>query len=279
LFHTNNRRVFDWVSQFSEFVPYKHQVKAMLNSGILVDLPVNKNTASIVGKSNVIETFYRPYSEKMWGMKLEELDPTITKRVPIRDDDNVYYFPDDEFQVLPKYGYHEVFQNILNHSNITLTLNCPFEKDFERDYDLILNSMAIDEYYDYCFGPLPYRSIKFHNYDLPLSQFNQWPVINFTHHLPYTRITEWKNFPQHSIENNPWTTLTLEEPCSYEENNNQRYYPVKDLMGVNRDRYNQYRKIENVKVIFIGRLGNYTYINMDQAINSALVLVSKIIKL
>ena len=126
IFHTNAVDVFNWLSKFTEWIPYKHKVKAQLKDGRYVTLPVNKETSAIVGKENVISTFIRPYSEKMWGMKLEELDPNILNRVPIRDDLNEFYFPNDEFQVMPKDGYIEIFKNILDHQNIKVTLNSSF---------------------------------------------------------------------------------------------------------------------------------------------------------
>jgi len=117
LFHTNNKDVFEWLSRFTEWAPYFHKVKALLKNGQYVTLPINKETKQIVGEENVIETFIRPYSEKMWGMKLEEIDKQILNRVPIRDDNNELYFPDDEFQFMPKDGFEKLFYNILEHKN------------------------------------------------------------------------------------------------------------------------------------------------------------------
>lgn len=274
LFHTNNKKVYDWITQFGEWVEYKHKVKAQLADGQYVTLPVNRETKEIVGESNIINTFYRPYTKKMWGKELEELDPSITKRIPIRDDNNELYFPNDEYQVLPKYGYTELFKEILDHKNITVQLNWIYGKDVEPLFDHVFNSMPIDVYYDYRFGDLPYRSIKFHNIDLPMVKVLPTAVVNFTNDSQYTRITEWKNIPAHG-SNDKFTTLTYEEPCDYVDNDYQRYYPVKDIDGRNQKIYKTYKDIENPKVTFIGRCGMYVYINMDQAINSSLAVVTK----
>lgn len=274
LFHTNNKKVYDWITQFGEWVEYKHKVKAQLADGQYVTLPVNRETKEIVGESNIINTFYRPYTKKMWGKELEELDPSITKRIPIRDDNNELYFPNDEYQVLPKYGYTELFKEILDHKNITVQLNWIYGKDVEPLFDHVFNSMPIDVYYDYRFGDLPYRSIKFHNIDLPMVKVLPTAVVNFTNDSQYTRITEWKNIPAHG-SNDKFTTLTYEEPCDYVDNDYQRYYPVKDIDGTNQRIYKTYKDIENPKVTFIGRCGMYVYINMDQAINSSLAVVTK----
>ena len=105
----------------------------------------------------------------------------------------------------------------------------------EDDYDFIFNSMPIDQYYDYQFGELPYRSIKFENVSLPTPKALPVATVNFTHNGPYTRVTEWKNIPNHGIDD-AHTTLTYEMPCDYKDNNLERYYPVKDKDG-NKDNY------------------------------------------
>ena len=274
IFHTNSSEVFNWLSKFTEWIPYKHKVKALLKDGRYVTLPVNQETSEIVGPENVISTFIRPYSEKMWGIKLEELDPNILNRVPIRNDLNEYYFPNDEFQFMPKDGYTEIFKKILDHSNIEVNLNIPFSKSMEKDYDHIFNSMPIDEYYEYEYGPLPYRSIKFTDVHFPTSFILPNSVVNFTHSGPETRVTEWKQLPNHGV-NEQKTILTYETPCDYTENNLERYYPVKDLSGYNRELYNKYKNIDNSKVTFIGRLGMYAYLDMDQCINSALITTKR----
>jgi len=99
----------------------------------------------------------------MWGLPPNEIDDTILNRVKVRNDLNELYFPNDKYQYLPKNGYTKLFEKILNHKNIKLCLNTPFNKSMEDEYDYVFNSMAIDEYYNYCYGELPYRSIKFHN--------------------------------------------------------------------------------------------------------------------
>jgi UDP-galactopyranose mutase len=272
LFHTNNKRVFDWLSKFTEWVPYKHKVKAQLKDGTYVTLPVNKHTISIVGKEKLIETFVRPYSEKMWGMKLEEIDPQIFNRVPFRDDENEYYFPNDEFQYMPAEGYSKLFDNILNHKNISIRLNEPYIKGLEENYLHCFNSMPIDEFYEYCYGELPYRSIKFETINLSLPLALPSAVVNFTHKGPNTRVTEWKHIPNHG--KNPYeTTLTFETPCDYKENNLERFYPVKNANGENRELYLKYADIKNDKMTFIGRLGLYAYLDMDQCVNNALLII------
>jgi UDP-galactopyranose mutase len=270
LFHTNNEKVVQWLSQFTEWVPYQHKVKAQLNDGTYVTLPVNKETKEIVGEENVLDIFFRPYTKKMWGKSLDELDPSIINRVPIRDDDNELYFPNDEYQMMPKNGYTEIFNNIFNHSNIEVECNVEFHQSMEEEYDYVFNSMPIDMYFNYDYGELPYRSIKFHNVTLQQPKVLPTGTVNFTHDGPYTRVTEWKNIPAHG-ENDYTTVLTYEEPCDYKDNDYERYYPVKDLEGTNRETYKKYKdKVNEDKMTFIGRCGMYVYVDMHQAISSAL---------
>lgn len=271
LFHTNNRRVYDYLSRFTEWVDYRHRVKAMLEDGRLVTLPVNRETKEIVGSENIVDIFYRPYTRKMWGVDLEQLDPSIMQRVPVRDDMNELYFPDDAYQAMPRDGYSALVSRMLDHPNVACTTSCEFRTEYENDYDMVFNSMPIDVYYDYRFGPLPYRSIKFEHAHLPVKRLLPVATVNFTDHNPVTRMTEWKNIPEHD-NGLPVTTITFETPCDYTENDYERYYPVKDVDGANRKRYQLYKDIPNEKVTFIGRCGMYVYIDMDQAVNSSLQL-------
>ena len=277
LFHTNNRSVFEFLSRFTDWVDYQHRVKAMLDTGELLTLPVNLDTKNKVGEDKVIDTFIRPYSEKMWGLKLEEISPDIINRVPIRNDTNELYFPDDQFQAMPKGGYTKMFENLLNHPNIQVKLAMEFHKDMEDIYLHVFNSMPIDEYYDYSLGSLPYRSLKFHHVDLPIPRLFPVCQVNFTNTGPFTRVVEWKNIPN-SPQNPLFTSLTYEEPCSYTENNNERFYPVKDANGQNRALYMQYKQIENPKTTFIGRLGQYVYLDMHQVISSSMATAEKFVK-
>ena len=277
LFHTNNKTVFEWLSKYTEWVPYQHRVKAQLNDGRFVTLPVNKETAEIVGKDNIINIFFRPYTKKMWGKEIEELNPDIINRVPIRDDLNDLYFPNDAFQAMPKEGYTKMIENILDHPNITVELNKSFDKNMEDQWDHIFNSMPIDEYFNYCFGELPYRSIKFHHINLPMTKVLPSATVNFTHDGPYTRVTEWKQIPEHG-ENHRMTTLTYEEPCDYRDNNMERYYPIKDVDGENQKAYQRYKGMTPDNMTFIGRTGLYVYLDMHQVVSSALFTIRSYLK-
>lgn len=276
LFHTSNTTVVEWLSKFTDWVPYKHRVKALLHDGEYATLPVNKKTSEIVGPDNVMNIFFRPYTKKMWGYDLEDLDASVFNRIPIRDDENEFYFPKDTFQALPKNGYENLFISILDHKNINISLNTPFEKKMESGYFHIFNSMPIDEYFDFSMGELPYRSIKFHHFDLPMPSILPVATVNFTHNYPYTRVTEWNKLPGNNSSDG-FSTLTFEEPCDYKENNFQRFYPVKDLDGKNLEKYRMYRNLVSSKMTFIGRCGMYAYLDMHQAISTSLHIAENFI--
>jgi UDP-galactopyranose mutase len=277
LFHTSNQEVFKWLSRFTEWIPYKHKVKAQLEDGRYVTLPVNKETKEIVGNENVLDIFFRPYTKKMWGVSLDELNPEIINRVPTRDDMNEFYFPDDEYQFMPKDGYTKMVENILEHPNIKVKLNTCYDPDMEKNigiFDHVFNSMPIDQYFNFKHGHLPYRSIRFETVTIPIPRALPTTTVNFTHDGPKTRVTEWKNIPNHG-DNKYFTTLTFEEPCDYKNNNMERYYPVKDRDGKNRELYEKYKAEQPENMTFIGRCGLYAYLDMHQAINSALAISRK----
>ena len=277
IFHTSNSKVVEWLSRFTEWLPYEHRVQAVLQDGRYVTLPPNAETAEIIGRENIVNVLFRPYTKKMWNVDLEEIDPNVINRVSIRDDLNLKYFPNDDFQAMPKDGYFVAFQRILDHPNINVFLNENFSPSCEGEYLHIFNSMPIDEYFDFELGKLPYRSIKFHHVDLPFPKLLNTSVVNFTHSGPFTRITEWKNFPNHGI-NDCYTSLTYEEPCDYLDNDEERFYPVKDLRGINRSLYEVYNGMVKSNMTFIGRCGLYAYLDMHQAISSSLSIAQKFIK-
>lgn len=274
IFHTNNKSVFDFLSQFTEWNEYKHKVVAQLPNNKLITFPPTKSFVDKMGMNYVLDTLYIPYTKKMWGLQFDEIDVSVINRVPIRNDENDLYFPKDEYQFLPKHGYTKLFEKMLDHENIEVVLNTKFDKSMESEYVHVFNSMPIDQYYDYIHGELPYRSIRFTHIHHKQMMLTQHSVINFTDDNLYTRMIEWKNFPNHG-ENNNVTTVTYEMPCDYKENYMERYYPVKDTKGINREIYNKYKEISNDKVTFIGRCGMYVYIDMDQAISSSMSIAHK----
>lgn len=307
LLHTSNSDVFEWLAQYSEFIPYEHRVVALLESGQKVPFPLNRKTLeiiferkfaseeliksflesiseSLVNPKNSAETlyckigreltdiFFRRYTEKMWDLKLEEMHPSVMNRVPIRYDYEDRYFPNDRFQVLPKLGYTLLIGNILNHENINVFLDTQFSKDMLREFDYSFNSMAIDEYYGFVYGELPYRSIRFHEKSYGRNQVDSCAIINYTDTSPYTRETRWHNLPGHD-SGSDLVSVTVEEPCDYKQNSMERYYPVKTAEKKFEAIYKKYQMLasEEKKQAFIGRCGTYQYLDMHQVVNQSLI--------
>ena len=307
LFHTNMDHVFEWLRRFGEWVPYRHRVRARLQDGRLVPLPVNRDTVNAVFGEDLrseadvasflrkisthiadhrnageylrsqigdvlTDLFFRPYTRKMWGLDLEELDPSVIKRLPIRLDASDAYFPDDRHQYLPRDGYTAVVEQILRHPNITIETATPFVSGMECDYDYCFNSMAIDEFFDCRLGELPYRSLRFHHHSVTEWDALPWSVRNYTDAGLLTRETWWHCLPGHLVQETGRRTMTTEEPCDYRDNGFERYYPVRTADQRYQKLYREYRTLAEQRpgMAFIGRCGTYQYLDMDQVINQSL---------
>ncbi len=245
-------------------MPHEHRVEVLLPTGRLhVCLPINRRTINTVFSVNLTteeeiqgflsrlavpcehphnaaehlastigvklrDLFFRPYTRKMWELDLEDLDAAVVRRIPLRFDDDDRYFPGDRIQFMPRDGYTALFQTILEHKLVNVQLGTAFEKPMLHDYDACFNSMAIDEYFEFAFGPLPYRSIRFHHRTEPVAAGGgRATVINFSDDQPFTRETHWDRLPCHRVRDTGVTTVTPEEPCDYAANGYERYYPVK----------------------------------------------------
>lgn len=309
LFHTSSERVMAWLNRFAEFVPYQHRVSAWVPAiGRGVPLPVNRTTVNAVfGQSlrtaEEVRTFlarlatpnqaprnaaeylnarigteltdllFRPYSEKMWGMPLEDMAASIVQRIPIRDDDEDRYFPGDAYQGLPREGYTEMVRRILDHPAIAVSTGVAFSREMLRGCQFCFCSMAIDEFFDGALGPLPYRSIRFHHRAEPKDyQLGDTMQVNFTDPGPYTRQDDWSRLPGHIVHPGATKTVTLEEPCADVDNGMERYYPIKTSDGAPEALYRRYQELarSEPKVQFIGRCGTYRYLDMDQVISQSL---------
>ena len=313
LFHTKILRTANWFKRFGSFITYTHKVRARLLDGRDVPLPINLETLNTVFNVNLKDSadakaflhniassidnpanaaeylnsrigeeltdlFFRPYTKKMWSFDLEDMSASVVKRIPIHYDLSNTYFDTDELQMLPEAGYTQVFEKIFNHENIEVRLSTKFHKSQHGDFFYCFNSMPIDEYYDFCFGELPYRSIKFHHRTEVFQGIPDWSVTNFTDEGPFTRETAWHALPNHLCKKTRRITITREEPCDYRENNFERYYPVKTNDDRYGDIYQKYKKLSEAdsgSLTFIGRCGTYQYLNMDQVINQSLTRVEE----
>jgi UDP-galactopyranose mutase len=302
IFHTNSRDVFDYLSRFTAWRPYQHRVQAWVD-GQLLPIPVNLDTVNrlygmsltsfeleaffqrvaepreqirtsedvIVSKlgRDLYEKFFRNYTRKQWGMDPSELDAQVTARIPVRTNRDDRYFT-DAYQAMPKAGYTRMFENMLDDSRIKLMLNTDYrELDGAVPYRELIYTGPVDEFFDYRYGELPYRSLSFRFETLDQSQAQDVAVINYPNDQPYTRVTEFKHV---TGQVHPKTSLVYEFPGDQGD----PYYPVP--RPANTQLYKKYEELarQTPGVWFVGRLATYKYYNMDQVTAQALSVYRKI---
>jgi UDP-galactopyranose mutase len=223
---------------------------------------------SKVGRE-LYEKFVRNYTRKQWGMDPSELDAAVTARVPVRTNRDPRYFA-DRFQAMPKLGYTRMFENMLDHPNIKIMLNTDYREIVGAiPFREMVYSGPIDEYFDYCYGKLPYRSLEFKHETHNRRVYQPAPVVNYPNEHPYTRCTEFKYLTGQEHEK---TAIVYEYPRS----EGDPYYPVP--RPENAELYKQYKALadDTPGVYFVGRLATYKYYNMDQVTAQALTLYAKL---
>ncbi|MBB3826416.1 UDP-galactopyranose mutase [Xanthomonas arboricola] len=304
IFHTNAQRIVDYLSNFTQWRPYEHRVLAQVGEQ-QVPIPINMTTlnrlyglqltsedeaaaflanraepvADIRTSEDVVinqvgrelyETFFRGYTRKQWGLDPSQLDKSVTARVPTRTNDDDRYFT-DTFQQMPLHGYTRMFERMLDHPNIKVMLNTDFrEIRDELEYDQLVYSGPVDEYFDYCYGKLPYRSLRFEHSTVEQERFQAVATVNYpAEDVAYTRITEYKHL---TGQQHPSTSLTHEYPSA----EGDPYYPIP--RAENAELYRRYERLaaETPDVTFLGRLGTYKYYNMDQVVGQALAVYKRI---
>lgn len=304
IFHTNNKKIWDYVNQFAEFNRYTNSPVANYK-GEIYNLPFNMNTfnkmwgvvtpgealariveqregtgiiepknleeqaISLVG-TDIYERLVKGYTEKQWGRPASELPAFIISRLPLRFTYDNNYF-DDKYQGIPIGGYNIIIDKML--AGIEVRLNTDFfeyRNELSDLCDKIVFTGMVDEYYDYCFGHLEYRSLEFEHEILETANYQGNAVVNYTDfEIPYTRIIEHKHF---EYGQQPKTVISREYPAEWKPGR-EPYYPINDER--NNELYRKYKVLADweTKVIFGGRLGDYSYYNMDQVINEALIAV------
>ena len=312
VFHTNSSEVWQFLSRFTKWHRFMYRVKAFID-GEEVNVPFNLDSLKQVFPKDmakrlsekliekygfnkkvpilelkesrdldleflaryVYDKVFAGYTSKQWGIPLEELDESVGARVPVYISRDNRYFQ-DKYQGIPANGYTKMIENLLQHPLIEVRLNTDWKnvrEDFE--YERLIYTGAIDEFFNYELGKLPYRSldIVFEKYDT--EYFQSGPQINFPENYDYTRSVEYKYYLD---EKSDKTIVSFEYPESFEEGKNERYYPIPT--DENQKRYDAYlekaRALENV--FFLGRLGDYKYYNMDETVRRALSFFEKEVK-
>ncbi len=298
IFHTNNKEVWDFVSRFCQWYPYQHKVCGLID-GQIVPIPFNLNTLHAVFPESmankieqklldiyglnvkipilelykqqdkdleflakyIYEKIFLEYTLKQWGQTPDEIDPTVSGRVPVYISRDDRYFQ-DKYQGIPIGGYTQMIEKMLDHPNILIKLNTPFTADME--YERLWWTGSIDEYFNFQFGQLPYRSEHFEFIKFPYPKFQNTAVVNYPCNYDFTRIGEYKHFLNDQSEN---TIVSYEYPEAFEEGKNDRYYPIANEK--NSQLYQKYLSLaqsQKDKVFFFGRLGDYKYYDMDKAV-------------
>lgn len=302
IFHTNSRKVFDYLSLFTDWRPYEHRVLASVD-GQLVPMPINLNTINklyglnlssdelvaffesraervsrVVTSEDVVvskvgrelyEKFFQGYTRKFWDLDPSELDASVSSRVPTRTNRDDRYFT-DTYQAMPVHGYTAMFQKMLSHPNIKVMLNTDYREIVDLiPYKAMIYTGPIDAYFNYCYGRLPYRSIEFRFETHDRESFQSTGTINYPNEHPYTRITEFKYL---TGQKHHKTTIVYEYPKA----EGDPYYPIPrpENMEIYRKYHSLARTMTNT--YFTGRLATYRYYNMDQVVAQSLSLFEKI---
>jgi UDP-galactopyranose mutase len=304
IFHTNADRVAEYLSQFTEWRPYEHRVLAEVDNQLL-PIPINQDTINRLYNLNLDEAgvaaflekvrearqpiktsedvvlnsvghdlcdkFFRGYTKKQWGLDLSELAGGVAARIPTRTNRDDRYFT-DTFQKMPKHGYTKMFENMLNHPNIRVEVGVEFD-DFRKKVqsDYTVYSGPIDAYFNYCYGKLPYRSLHFEHEYIATQQYQPVGTVNYPNSHAYTRITEFKHL---TGQEHAGTSIVREYPRA----EGDPYYPIP--RPDNEALYQKYKTLADAEAntLFVGRLAQYRYYNMDQVVAAALKAVEPLLE-
>lgn len=313
-FRTNSEKVKSYLSQFTEWLPTRYQILSHTRDKFW-RFPVNLNTfeqyldrassseefenwlesqrVPIEKPSNseeviisqigweLYELFFKGYTKKQWKLEPKDLDPSVCGRIPIRTNRNDDYLK-ESFQALPKDGYHVLFKNIVDKcgSQLSIKLNTDYRDVIDEiDYQYMVYTGPIDLFYNFQYGKLPYRSLRFENESYGPKElearreiagkkgfFQPAMQVNYPNEEDYTRIVEIKHATRQQCEN---TTIVKEYPMDFSEDSDP-YYPIPN--DDSQELYKQYNSLADLekKVSFIGRLATYKYYNMDQVVAMAL---------
>lgn len=306
IFHTNASRIVEYLSRFTEWRPYEHRVRASI-AGRLYPFPINRDTvnqlyglslsteeetaayfAGIAEARNPVRTsedvvvnavgrdlyekFFRGYTSKQWGRDASELSSSVAARIPFRTNTDDRYFT-DVHQVMPLNGYTAMFERMLDHPNIAIRLGVDFDELREIiTARHIVFTGPIDQYFGFCFGRLPYRSLRFeHEHLSGVERYQEVGTVNYPNEFAYTRITEFKHL---TGQRTGGTSIVREYPSEQGD----PYYPVP--MDESAALYERYKTLADstAGVTFVGRLAQYRYYNMDQVVGAALAAASSVMQ-
>lgn len=272
IFHTNDEEVFAFLSRFTGWFPFKNQPLGITDIG-KIPLPYSKKSIKYIGKEltqeEIIDLIFKGYSEKQWGVSFDLIPKSITNRVPkTKDCEDPTWYEGEKYQCLPYPSYTKMMENMLE--GIEVRLGC---SDLEwKDYkaDLTIYTGKVDQYFNYCYGKLPYRSLSF-EFKVNSSRLEN-SILNYTQkEKPYTRVVDYGYFTYNY--NKPETVVVVEYPKECKDGDIP-YYPIPFGEGI--EIYNKYKELvkKEKDVIFIGRLATYTYLDMWMAVKQAMLKIN-----
>jgi UDP-galactopyranose mutase len=308
IFHTDEKRVWSFVRRFSRFNEYMHRVVALID-GKLVSIPFNLESLYTLFPGSAAENFQKKllsrfkygakisildfmrtkdvdlkflanyiyenvflqYTKKQWGTAPDTLDPSVLSRVPVFISFDNRYFQ-DKFQGMPLNGYTRMIEAMLDHKNIKVRLNTNYTK-LHGKFDKIFATCPIDEYFDFEFGMLPYRSVCFEFEKYKTEWYQKNSVINYPNNYDFTRTIEFKHF--YPYQKFGQTVIAKEYPQEFTFGLNEAIYPIRN--SESETIYEKYlKRAAEAKITFFGRLGDFRYYNMDTAIERAINIVDQL---
>jgi UDP-galactopyranose mutase len=277
VFHTNNKEVWNYINQFGEFRQFTHKVLSNYK-GNVYNFPINRKTIQDFENNEkytnneIYNAFFKEYSEKQWNCKFEDVPVQALKRIPFRNNYNDSYF-NDYYQGIPVEGYNTLFEKLLEGIDVELNT------DFFTGHSIhkIIYTGPIDSFFNYYYGKLDWRSLRFEFKELNQKDFQGISVMHYPEKkYDYTRITEFKHFNPFSENfSQNYTVYAEEYPCTDNEN---PYYPIENEENITK--YLKYFELaqEEKNLHFAGRLGTYKYNDMDVTVKNALTDSEKIIR-
>ncbi len=309
IFHTNDVKVWNFITQFTGFNTYMHRVIALID-GIETTIPFNLNTLYDVFPKSMADRFeekllnnfeyntkipilelknskdtdlnflanyiyervFINYTIKQWGLTPDKIDSAVTARVPVLISRDNRYFQ-DRFQGIPLCGYTNMIENMLRHSKIEVLLNTSFRELKDLSFKRIFYTGSIDEYFDYKLGVLSYRSVSFELEEFDREYYQNNSVVNYPNNYDFTRIHEYKYYLNETIKK---TVIAKEYSTDFKLGVNERYYPI--LTPENLELYENYKNLSKKfdNLYFLGRLGDYKYYDMDKAVARAIDCFEKV---
>ena len=304
IFHTNSEKVWEFLSRFTEWCPYEHRVLGVVD-GKHYPFPINRDTLNLLYGLNLdeagaaaffervreprepvrssedvvlnsvgrdlYEKFFLNYTRKQWGMEPAQLKAGVAARIPVRTNTDDRYFT-DTFQAMPLHGYTKMFERMLDHPNITVELGVNFADVRQRGgWAHVVYTGPVDAYFEHCYGPLPYRSLRFeHEHLNNIEQYQPVGTVNYPNDHAYTRITEFKHL---TGQKHADTSIVREYPQAQGE----PYYPIPS--DENEALFKRYQALADAErgVTFVGRLAEYRYYNMDQVVAAALSAAQRLL--